>query len=98
MKGVPVPVDEYVSRFVELEFPITSQFCEIKTSPFHLNLEYLDSWPLHVWSELPRLISRARYHRRAAVSAVFDKCLLISVQTLKCAVRNVQFLSYHLIV
>ena len=58
MKGVPVPVDEYVSRFVELEFLITSQFCEIKTSPFHLNLEYLDSWPLHVWSELPRLVSR----------------------------------------
>ena len=58
MKGVPVPVDEYVSRFVELKFPITSQFCEIKTSPFHLNLEYLDNWPLQVWSELPRLVSR----------------------------------------
>ena len=59
VKGVPVPVDEYVSRFVELEFPITSQFCEIKTSPFHLNLEYLDNWPLHVWSEVSRYLHRA---------------------------------------
>ena len=65
MKGVPVPVDEYVSRFVELEFPITSQFFEIKTSPFHLNLEYLDNCSARVVrvAQVGVQISRARYHR-----------------------------------